>query len=222
MTKILKKQINKQVLSGIKKEVASKVIPNNIVVIGASSGGPKEVEKIVTSLPKRLNAGIVIVQHMPSGFTKTFAKRLSKHCKINIREAQSGDFLKPGLVLVAPGGYNLKARPEETILDKKLAVVVKLIKNPKTILKPCIDIMMESVVKILGKNTVGIILSGMGEDGLIGMKAVFKAGGITIVQKENTADIPGLPRRIIKENIVDYKLTPFEIASRIVEIVGEY
>ncbi len=215
-------EINSQFLSGLKKEVASKIIPKKIIVIGSSSGGPKVIEKIVTSLPKKLDVGIVIVQHMPPVFTATFARRISRHSNINVQEAKSGDFLRPGLVLVAPGGCNLKAQKEETILDEKPAIAVKLVKKPKTILKPSIDIMMESVVKILGEKTIGIILSGMGEDGVLGMKTIKSMGGVTIVQKENTADIPGLPHKIIENKLSDYILTPSEIVSKIVEIGGQY
>jgi len=163
------------------------------VAIGSSTGGPSALNIILTKLPADFPAGVVISQHMPKGFTASFAERLNGICKIRIKEAQEGDELETGKALICPGGAHM-------VFRKRGGRVFAVIKEPKGVDKyvPSVDIMMSSIAEIYGQKAMGVVLTGMGNDGTSGMLDIQKAGGYTIVESEETAIVFGMPCEVIK------------------------
>ena len=185
-----------------KQEFKSKVI-----LIGASTGGPPALERILTKLPQD-TPPILIVQHMPAGFTKSFAMRLQRGCKFEVKEAEEGDKIVSQRALVAPGGYHMTIGQDEKVhLNTKPAIYG---------IRPAVDPMMETAAKTYQSKTIAVILTGMGRDGAQGMKAVKNHGGATIAQDEATSTIFGMPKAAIEERCVDEILPIFEIPQEIV------
>ena len=172
-----------------------------VIVIGSSTGGPRVVESIICSLPKDLEASILVVQHMPKEFTGQFAKRLSQISDLKVREAKDGEEIHNGVVLVAPGNYHM-------LVDSNTKI--KLISGPKRFgVRPAINMTMVSASEVFGSNTVGVLLTGMGHDGAFGMKTIKKRGGKTLAQDSNTAVVYGMPKAAVDLKAVD-KLLPTE------------
>ncbi len=179
-----------------------------VVAIGSSTGGPRALENILTSLPADLPAGILITQHMPKGFTNSLAERLDRICLLKVKEAENGDLLKAGQVLIAPGDYHLKIDGDRRVQLNRGAPVQHV--------RPSIDVMMLSLSRIFRNNMVGVVLTGMGKDGTVGMKAIKEAGGRTIVQDKSTSVIFSMPNSVIKEGYADI-ISPLPlIASKII------
>jgi len=165
-----------------------------IIAIGASSGGPKVIERLITSLPGSFNGSIIIVQHMPAGFTKTFAQRLNKKAKIKVVEAEDDDKIKKDKALIAPGDYHLEVKRDKIKLNQKSKYLG---------VRPCVDYMMKSAAKNYQDRVIGVILTGMGKDGAIGMKEIKKYNGCGIVQDQSSALVYGMPQAVIDENAYD-------------------
>jgi two-component system chemotaxis response regulator CheB len=186
----------------------------HIVAIGTSTGGPRALQEIITRLPGNLPCGVVIVQHMPPGFTKSLAERLNSLSALEVKEAEHNDVIRPGLVLIAPGDYHMTVEREGT---KK---VVKLNQSP--IIgghRPAVDPMLESVAKVYGQQAVGVILTGMGHDGAKGIQAIKQQQGYTIAEDQSTAVVFGMPKSAIELGVVD-KVAPLTaIATEIVKVV---
>jgi two-component system chemotaxis response regulator CheB len=160
------------------------------ICIGTSTGGPKALQQILPLLPPDLPTGIVIVQHMPPGFTGPFAARLNRLCQIKVKEAEQDDFVEAGLVLIAPAGWHasLYRRTHSRY-------AIKLSKTPAgTLHIPSVDVLMLSAAEVLRSLAMGVILTGMGNDGEAGIKAIHDAGGQTIGQDEATCIVYGMPR----------------------------
>lgn len=185
-----------------------------IVAIGTSTGGPRALQEILTKLPGNLPCGVVIVQHMPPGFTKSLSERLNALCSLSVKEAEQNDIIRPGLVLIAPGDYHI------TLERETGRTVVKLNQNPPIGgHRPAVDPMMESVAAIYGKNTLGVILTGMGHDGAKGIQIIKQYNGYTIAEDQSTAVVFGMPKSAIELNAVD-KIVPLpQVASEIVRII---
>ena len=188
------------------------VVPK-LVVVGTSTGGPKALQEILPELPGDLPAAVLVIQHMPPGFTAPFAKRLNGLCRLAVREAEQGEMVEAGTVYVAPAGQHT------TIHYNRLhQALLSLSDFPaETMHKPSVDITMLSVADVFGEYALGIILTGMGCDGLEGMTAIRDAGGITIGQDEATSAVYGMPRacadRGILEKVVPLSQVPHEILS---------
>lgn len=179
-----------------------------VVAIGSSTGGPRALEYILTSLPADFPAGILVTQHMPKGFTRSLAERFDRISSLRIKEAKNGDLLKAGQVLIAPGDYHLK-------LDRNRRVQLCQ-EAPVQHVRPSVDVMMLSLLEVYKNNIVGVILTGMGRDGTRGMKAIKEAGGRTIVQDKSTSVIFSMPSSVIKEGCADI-ITPLPlIPSKII------
>jgi two-component system chemotaxis response regulator CheB len=161
-----------------------------IVAMGISTGGPKALQEILPFFPRDLSVPIVIVQHMPLGFTTPFAQRLNTLCSVTVREACHRDCLRPGVVYIAPAGIHLKVeRPSNS------HPVLCLDPQPEDALhKPSVDVMMNSVAEVFGNLVLGVIMTGMGSDGAKGMHAIHRRGGFTIGQDESTCTVYGMPR----------------------------
>ena len=160
-----------------------------IVALGTSTGGPKALQEILPYFPRDLAVPILIVQHMPLGFTAPFAQRLNSLCAVTVCEAAHGDTLRPGVVYIAPAGKHMTV---ERNLDPRVRICLDT--QPDHLHVPSVDIMMKSVAAVFGKLALGVILTGMGSDGAEGMKAIHRQGGLTIGQDEASCTVYGMPR----------------------------
>ena len=200
-----------------KKSIKERKSAIKVVIIGASTGGPPVLENIISKLPSSLAAAVLVIQHMPAHFTKIFAERLSEISEIPVKEAEENDIIKIGQVIVARGGFQMKIKEEnDGKISKKM---IYLTKEPgKYGLCPSIDVSMLSASRVYFNQIVGVILTGMGEDGLEGIKAIKAVHGYVIVQEPVTAVIDSMPKAIIKNGLADEILPPDKIAQRIVEL----
>jgi two-component system chemotaxis response regulator CheB len=183
-----------------------------LVLIGTSTGGPVALQKVLTQVPKDFAAPIVLVQHMPGSFTTAFAQRLNSMCGIEVREAQDGDELKPGLALLAPGGMQME-------VERRVGKMIVRIKEAQAgqNYKPCVDITFRSAVKIEPLKTLAIILTGMGADGCEGCKAL-KAGGATVwAQNEQTSVVYGMPAAVVEAGVADSVLAIDDIGLNLAQ-----
>jgi two-component system chemotaxis response regulator CheB len=185
--------------------------------IGASTGGPTAVQEVLSGLPASFPHAIMVAIHMPQAFTGAYAERLNSKCRLQIREATDGDILKPGQVLIAPGGKHatLVKRPEG------VAVRLSSINDyPRNFYVPSVDLMLSSLAEVANGAVLGVILTGMGNDGLKGMQQVKNKGGVTMVQDEATSTIFGMPRACIEAGIADEILPLQQIGPAIGQLTG--
>jgi two-component system chemotaxis response regulator CheB len=167
--------------------------PTRVVAIGVSTGGPHALQYVLSQLPADFPGTILVVQHMPEGFTEMFARRLDEICAISVKEAQSGDLLLPGRALICPGSRHLKAK------KLPLGNVAVLTDDPRVNgHRPSADVLFKSVAEEFGSTTLAVIMTGMGEDGAEGMGAVKAAGGMTIAQNEESCVVFGMPKAAIE------------------------
>lgn len=186
-----------------------------LVAIGASTGGPTAIQAILTGLGRRFPAPIVVAQHMPPGFTKTFAERLDRLSGLTVREASDGDPLEPGRVLIAPGGYNTRVVREASSL-----VVRTEPHEPGQSYVPSVDALFESSSAAAGAGVLAVLLTGMGNDGRRGMVRIKQAGGQTVAESEETAIIFGMPREAIAAGAVDRVLPLPAMAPELLRRAG--
>jgi two-component system chemotaxis response regulator CheB len=171
---------------------AMRVTTERIVALGTSTGGTQALERVLTALP-RVSPGIVIVQHMPERFTAAFAARLDSLCDIEVREARHGDRVMPGLALIAPGGRHMMLRRSGA------QYYVDVVDGPLVSRhKPSVDVLFRSVAKSAGRNALGVIMTGMGDDGARGLKEMREAGAATCAQDEASCVVFGMPKEAIK------------------------
>ena len=191
--------------------VSSPVGSGQIVAIGTSTGGPRALQEVLIRLPGDLPCGVVIVQHMPAGFTKSLAERLNTVSELTVKEAEHNDVVRPGNVYIAPGSYHMVLEMEGG------KTVIKLNQDPPIGgLRPAVDPMMESVAKIYGSQAIGVILTGMGHDGSKGMQAIKRQHGNTIAEDMTTAVVYGMPKSAIELNVVDRIVPLPEVAGEII------
>jgi two-component system, chemotaxis family, protein-glutamate methylesterase/glutaminase len=172
---------------------ASTAAPNKIVAIGVSTGGPQALEYVLSHLPADFPGTIAVVQHMPDGFTDMFARRLDEICPLRVKEAQSGDLLQPGRVLICPGNRHMKVKRlplgDVAILSEEARV------NGH---RPSADVLLRSVAEEFRAQAVGVLMTGMGDDGAEGLGVVKKEGGMTIAQSEESCVVYGMPKAAIE------------------------
>jgi two-component system, chemotaxis family, protein-glutamate methylesterase/glutaminase len=185
----------------------------SVVAIGTSTGGTQALEVVLTALP-RICPGIVIVQHMPEKFTEAFASRLDGLCQIEVREARNGDRVVPGLALIAPGGRHMTLRRSGAYYH--VDVVDGPLVNRH---RPSVDVLFRSTAKCAGSNALGIIMTGMGDDGARGLKEMHESGAETIAQDETTCVVYGMPKEAVKLEAVDRIVPLQEIAKSIMQCV---
>jgi len=182
-----------------------------LVAIGASTGGTQALEAVLTALPSN-TLPILIVQHMPEHFTKAFAKRLDQLCKVEVKEAEDNDALMPGRVLIAPGGKHMMLQ----VTQFGASVQVKdgpLVSRHK----PSVDVLFRSVSKCAGNKALGIIMTGMGDDGARGMKEMHMVGASTVAQNEKTCVVYGMPKEAVKLGAVDREVALEKIPAMIAD-----
>lgn len=184
-----------------------------LVAIGTSTGGPQALQQVITRLPGNLPCGVVVVQHMPAGFTKALADRLDTISQVSVKEAEDGDVIQPGHVYIAPGSHHLRVKEEGS--SRRITLGQD---PPVGNHRPAVNVMYDSVASI-GKNLVAVIMTGMGCDGCEGMKKIKAAGGYSIAQDEPTCVVYGMPKAVVDAGLAD-EIKPVEnIAQAIVEAV---
>lgn len=188
--------------------------PRDLVVIGVSTGGPPVVQKILSALPASLPACILIAQHMPATFTGPFAKRLDSVSQISVTEAVDGDKLKNGHAYVCPGGMHIGVRLRGPLPE------VAVTEEPKNALyKPTVNVLMETAGLIMGRRVLGVMLTGMGSDGVDGARVLREKGGCLIAQNEASCVVYGMPKAVVDANLANLILDADEIASAIITTV---
>ncbi|MBM3225323.1 MAG: chemotaxis-specific protein-glutamate methyltransferase CheB [Candidatus Tectomicrobia bacterium] len=182
---------------------------DRVIVLGASTGGPTALRELLSVLPPDFSATILVVQHIPAAFTAVLVAQLQRAVPLLIREAQEGDVLRPGTVLVAPGGTHLLVGMDARI---------HLTDGPEVGgHRPSIDVTMQSVAQVYGARAQGVVLTGMGADGAMGLLAIHARGGTTFAQDTASCVVDGMPQRAIATGVVDYVDTPTGLAQRLLQ-----
>jgi len=190
-------------------------VGEKLVVIGASAGGPKALAEIMPRFPENTPAAIVIVQHMPGVFTRSFASRLNNICSLQVKEAEENEELQPGRVLVAPGGKDLVV-----ISDDSGSGRIELIESQNRVgASPRIDATMVTAAEVYGAESVGVIMTGMGSDGASGMEKIKKSKGGTIAQDEETCLVYGMPKVAIERGCIDWVVSLDMIPDKVMELL---
>ncbi|NVN90536.1 MAG: chemotaxis response regulator protein-glutamate methylesterase [Desulfuromonadales bacterium] len=186
------------------------VHPFDIVAIGASTGGPPALQSIFSSFERQLPFAVVVSQHMPAGFTRAFAERLNRSSAFAVKEAEEGDAVLPGRILIAPGGMNLVL---ETQSGK---VIVRIVSpTPADRYTPSVDVMFTSCAEVYGKRMMAVVLTGMGNDGSRGLRSVKERGGFIVAESDETAVVYGMPREAVATGCVDQVLPLQHVAHEI-------
>jgi two-component system, chemotaxis family, protein-glutamate methylesterase/glutaminase len=186
-----------------------------VVVIGTSTGGPPALQRIIPRLPAPFGATILVVQHMPVGFTRPLAERLDQRSVLPVREAEDGETLVPGLVLVAPAGRHMKVRRRGGQAPR-----VWLDDEPRSALhRPSVDVLMSAVARAYGARVLGIVLTGMGTDGVEGLRAIREAGGRTLAESEETCVIYGMPKAALEAGVAERAVPLGRMADEILAAV---
>ncbi len=187
----------------------------DLVAIGTSTGGPPALQKIFSAFEQKYPFAVVVSQHMPPGFTKAFAERLNRTSAFDITEAEDGDLVLPGRVLIAPGGRNMVFEERD---HQILARIIVPSESDRYI--PSVDAMLTSCAALYGRRMAAVILTGMGNDGSVGVRAVKEQGGYVIAESEDTAVVYGMPREAVATGVVDRTVPLGQIASEIIQRCG--
>ncbi len=189
--------------------VAPKRKAYKLVTIGTSTGGPVALQRVLTQLPANFPAPILLIQHMPAAFTKAFAERLDKLCRIAVKEAEDGDQLRPGVALLAPGGKQMMVDPRG---------VVRILPGDERLnYKPCVDITFGSAAKSFADKVLAVVLTGMGADGREGARLLKQSGSQVWAQDEASCVIYGMPMAVVKANLADAVYGLDEIGRHLTE-----
>ncbi|MBC7217961.1 MAG: chemotaxis response regulator protein-glutamate methylesterase [Candidatus Caldatribacterium sp.] len=213
----LRKLAERRSLPRVERKVTLRkapAVPFFAVAIGISTGGPKTIYDVLPYLPANLNAAVFLVQHMPPAFTKSYAERLDNYCALRVVEAENGMEVEPGTVYVGKGGYHLKVEQQGERL------VIRLSTIPKHMFMPSVDVMMFSVLEVFRERTVGVLMTGMGDDGAEAMVKIRQSGGYTIAESEETAIVFGMPQEAIARGGAEVVLPSYRIHEAIVRKVG--
>ncbi len=187
---------------------------DKIIVIGASAGGTEAIKEVITRFPPQ-TPGVVIVQHMPAGFTRLFAERLNSLSQMSVKEAEDGDRILPGQILIAPGGYQMQVARSGGFYRVKVASGENVCGHC-----PSVEVLMQSAASAAGANAVGVILTGMGSDGAQGLKAMRDAGARTIAQDEASCVVFGMPKVAINAGGVEFICDLQAIAGKVLNLLS--
>jgi len=185
---------------------------DKVIAIGSSTGGTTALREVLVPLPADM-PGIVIVQHMPKAFTGSFAESLNRECQLNVSEACDGDKVERGKVLISPGDQHMMLK----LVGKEYAVTMnsgELVNRHR----PSVDVLFRSVANLVGKKSVGVILTGMGDDGAMGLSEMHDAGSLTMAQDEESCVVYGMPRKAVECGAVDEIKNLEEIVRRLIEL----
>lgn len=214
----LKARISKRILSGespIEKKYSLANTTNKMIAIGASTGGTVALTELIQAFPRDI-PGTVIVQHMPAGFTESFAKRLNELSDVEVAEAKDGDVISKGKVLIAPGDYHMVIRREGGQYKVKLGTGDKVSGH-----RPSVDVLFNSVSKYAGANAIGVILTGMGSDGAKGLLQMKNSGAHTIGQNEKSCIVYGMPKVANDIGAVEVELPLEKINDKIILLLNQ-
>lgn len=213
--------------SAIKQQVMDRKLPaagnkkkrinhKSVVVMGTSTGGPRALQQVLTRLPASLGAPVLIVQHMPAGFTKSLAQRLDSLSAICVKEAEDGEAIQAGTAYICPGGFHLKVK------ELGSALFISLDQSPPVNgHRPAVDVMFESASQLSGLDKVAVIMTGMGSDGANGLIKLKEAGNVqAIAESEESCVVFGMPRAAIATRLVDCTVSVEQIAEKILEYIG--
>lgn len=185
-----------------------------VVALGISTGGPKTIFDVLPNLPADLGIAVFMVQHLPANFTASFAARLDRMCPMRCVEAQSGMKVEPGTIYLGQGGRQLNLRRKQ---DGE--VVIRTPSRPEHTFMPSVDVMMESVLETYGADTIGVLMTGMGNDGAKAMAMIHEAGGVTIAESEESAVVWGMPGSAVALGAVQVLAPSWEIAAEIIKAI---
>jgi two-component system, chemotaxis family, protein-glutamate methylesterase/glutaminase len=183
----------------------------SIVALGASTGGPNALSSILSRLPSSFPVPLLIVQHMPPVFTRVFAERLDRESGLSVREARDGDPLEPGRALVAPGDFHLRVRGQVVELSQDA---------PAQHCRPAVDVLFRSVAEVFGASALGVVLTGMGHDGLDGARRIRSEGGAVVVQDEASSAVWSMPGCIAQAGLANAVVALSDMAAEITDRVG--
>jgi two-component system chemotaxis response regulator CheB len=179
----------------VSAELAIGVVGPKVVVVGVSTGGPAALGRFLPRFPADTSLALIVVQHLPAGFTAALAERLDSMCAIRVREAADGDRPEPGLALIAPGDRHLEVLPDGSL---------RTTEDPEVNgVRPSADVTMRAAAAVFGRRAVGVVMTGMGKDGAEGMRAIKSVGGATLVQDEASSVIWGMPRACVDAGLAD-------------------
>ncbi len=198
------------------KSAGAESVPDfPVVAIGSSTGGPPALQNIFSAIQNNLPVAFVVAQHMPPDFTRAFAERLNRFSALNIKEAQSGDLVKPGEVLIAPGGKNLEFFPKGHDVMAKVS-------EPRQHQRylPSVDTLFSSSAEVFGDRLLGVVLTGMGNDGAMGVHSIKSHGGTVFAEAEETSVVFGMPKEAIATGIVDRVLPLPDVCKEILQFCG--
>ncbi|PID62501.1 MAG: chemotaxis response regulator protein-glutamate methylesterase [Ignavibacteriae bacterium] len=187
--------------SAVPRKTLNKIPVNNYQALGLgiSTGGPISLQKVIPKLSNNLKIPVFIVQHMPPKFTASLADRLNALSSLEVKEATNGEVVRNGVVYIAPGGYHLKVRR-----DNSNNLITDITEQPANVLhRPSVDVMLESLHAVYGKKVLGVIMTGMGKDGLEGIRKIKQSGGYCIAQNEESCVVYGMPRAIAENGLAD-------------------
>ena len=202
--------------SPVSKPAGSSSGSKKLVAIGTSTGGPQALQTVITRLPGNLPCGVVVVQHMPAGFTKSLAERLDSISAISVKEAENDEIIKDGQVYIAPGNYHMRIAPAGVGTRK----IVLSQEPPVGNHRPAVNVLFDSVAQFK-KDLVSVIMTGMGCDGCEGMKKIKANGGYCIAQDENSCVVYGMPKAVVDAGLSDEIRPLSQIASAIVDAVAK-
>jgi two-component system chemotaxis response regulator CheB len=194
---------------GKKKQIRPMLNSDRLVIIGSSTGGPRALNTVIPLLPADLQAAVMIIQHMPAGFTRSLAERLDNTSQLVVKEAEPGDTLMVGRILLAPGGFHM-------VFDKEGRVALNQ-NAPVHGVRPSVDVTMLSIVPQFGKRTIGAVLTGMGNDGASGASLIHGLGGWVIAESEETSIVWGMPRSVVEAGAANEVLPLEQVANGIVQ-----
>ena len=184
----------------------------DIIVIGASTGGPSAVEYVINNIPNNLSIPIIVAQHMPERFIETFAVRLANETGLKVSVAKENEHLLPNHIYLAPGSSNIRVSKSSSS-----SPVIKFVDDHyKEFNSPSIDCVFESVAKVYGKRTIGVVLTGMGKDGMEGLLRIKEAGGLTITQDEVSSVVYGMPKAAFESGAAKHQIPLQEVPNFIV------
>lgn len=190
----------------------------NLLTIGASTGGPRALEKLLGSLPAEFPAAVLVVQHMPQGFTASFSKRLDEKSPLRVKEAQDGDIVEEGTVLIAPGNYHMEIVRNK--VNGSEGETVYLSCGPKELgFRPSVNVLFRSVASIYGSRAISLILTGMNCDGADGAEEIKKMGGKVIAEARSSCVVYGMPGEIVRRKLADLVLPLDKMAEEILKII---
>lgn len=185
------------------------------IVLGVSTGGPLSLQKVIPKISKKINVPMFLVQHMPPKFTKSLADRLNGMSELEVKEAEANEPVRNNVVYIAPGGFHLRLKK-----GNFGQVTVDVSELPNTTLhRPSVDVMMESVINVYGKYTLGVIMTGMGKDGLEGIRLIKSLGGYSIAQNEESCIVYGMPKAIVDSGFADVISPLDKIADEINKVM---